>query len=81
MVGGYIGEKLSKTELKHTTAIKRLRAEKQEQEKSLADLQKKIEKTSADLVEANAKLMKAGETEKRSQGIVSFAMVYEMNGN
>ncbi|KAI9316092.1 TATA element modulatory factor 1 TATA binding-domain-containing protein [Dichotomocladium elegans] len=62
------GEKLSKIELKHTTAIKRLRAEKIEQEKSVAELQKKIEKTSSDLVEANGKLAKANETEKRLNG-------------
>ncbi|KAI9496034.1 hypothetical protein BDB00DRAFT_182067 [Zychaea mexicana] len=61
------GEKLSKTELKHMTAIKKLRAEKQEQEKNAAELQKKIDRTASDLIEANGKIMKANELEKRLQ--------------
>lgn len=66
----WIGEKLSKTELKHGNVIKRLRSEKQDMEKTIADLQKKVEKSSSDLVEANAKIMRISESERRLQGCV-----------
>ncbi|KAI8388500.1 uncharacterized protein BYT42DRAFT_543789 [Radiomyces spectabilis] len=65
------GEKLSKNELKHSNTIKKLRAEKNDQEKTITEMQKKIDKTSADLVDANAKYMKLSEGEKRLQESVS----------
>lgn len=64
-----IGEKLSKTELKQTTIIKKLRSEKQDLERTIAELQKKIEKSSSELVEANAKLIRVSESEKRLKGL------------
>ncbi|KAI8142120.1 hypothetical protein BJV82DRAFT_148186 [Fennellomyces sp. T-0311] len=71
-----IGEKLSKTELKHTTTIKKLRAEKQDHDRAVAELQKKIDRLSTDLVEANAKIIKATELEKRLQGLgVSYRLI------
>jgi hypothetical protein len=62
------GEALSKRELKHMNALKKLRAEKQESEKNLQDLQKKVEKGSADLVEANVKVVRMTESEKKANG-------------
>lgn len=62
------GEALSKRELKHMNALKKLRADKQEAEKSLQDLQKKIEKGSSDLIEANAKVARMTEVEKKNSG-------------
>jgi TATA element modulatory factor 1 DNA binding len=63
------GEALSKRELKHMNALKKLRAEKQESEKSIQDLQKKIEKGSSDLIEANAKVARMTEAEKKNSGM------------
>lgn len=63
-----IGEKLSKNELKQTTTIKRLRAEKQEIEKYMTELQKKLDKTISDLNESNTKSKRTMESEKRAQG-------------
>ncbi|CAO3696573.1 unnamed protein product [Umbelopsis ramanniana] len=60
------GEALSKRELKHMNALKKLRADKQESEKSLQDLQKKIDKGSSDLIEANAKVARMTEAEKKN---------------
>lgn len=65
------GEALSKRELKHMNALKKLRAEKQESEKSIQDLQKKVEKGSSDLVEANAKIARMTESEKKANGKLS----------
>ncbi|KAI8578862.1 hypothetical protein K450DRAFT_74085 [Umbelopsis ramanniana AG] len=63
------GEALSKRELKHMNALKKLRADKQESDKSVQDLQKKIEKGSSDLIEANAKVARMTETEKKNSGM------------
>ncbi|KAM3582828.1 hypothetical protein VKS41_004593 [Umbelopsis sp. WA50703] len=60
------GEALSKRELKHMNALKKLRAEKSESEKSHQELQKKIDKGASDLVEANAKIARMMESEKRN---------------
>ncbi|KAI8099541.1 uncharacterized protein BX664DRAFT_23516 [Halteromyces radiatus] len=62
------GEKLSKNELKQATTIKRLRTEKQDQDKSLADLQKKLDKINADLIDAATKSKRSSENEKRAKG-------------
>ncbi|KAI9286235.1 TATA element modulatory factor 1 DNA binding-domain-containing protein [Umbelopsis sp. AD052] len=64
------GEALSKRELKHMNALKKLRAEKQESERSVQDLQKKIEKGSSDLMEANVKVARMTEAEKKNSGII-----------
>ncbi|KAI7865877.1 hypothetical protein BDF14DRAFT_965243 [Spinellus fusiger] len=61
------GEKLSKNEFKHTTTIKKLRSEKIEVDKTVAEIQKKHEKSLLDLQEANAKITKTVEVEKRLQ--------------
>ena len=50
------------------SVIKKYRAEKQEFERNANELQKKIDRTSSDLVEANGKIIKANELEKRLQG-------------
>ncbi|ORZ09254.1 TATA element modulatory factor 1 TATA binding-domain-containing protein [Absidia repens] len=70
------GEKLSKNELKQTTTIKRLRTEKQDQDKTLTDIQKKLDKANADLVDITAKSKRASEGEKRAQD--SIKMLTEM---
>ncbi|KAI8884480.1 hypothetical protein K501DRAFT_332661 [Backusella circina FSU 941] len=66
------GEKLSKTELKHYTMIKKLRLEKTEQDKLVADLQKKLEKATTDLTESTQRGTKQTETEKRLQESVKL---------
>ena len=66
------GEKLSKTELKHSTTIKKLRQEKTEAEKSVADLTKKFEKATLDLSQASEKGTKQTETEKKLQESVKL---------
>lgn len=68
------GEALSKRELKHMNALKKLRADKQESEKSLQDLQKKIEKGSSDLIEANAKVARMTEAEKKNSGMYHISL-------
>ncbi|SAL97263.1 hypothetical protein [Absidia glauca] len=70
------GEKLSKNELKQANTIKRLRVEKQEQDKSLADTQKRLDKSNADLNDLTAKSKRSGESEKRAQE--SVKMLTEM---
>ena len=50
------------------SVIKKYRAEKQEFERNANELQKKIDRTSSDLVEANGKIIRANELEKRLQG-------------
>ncbi|CAO3613286.1 unnamed protein product [Cunninghamella echinulata] len=66
------GEKLSKNELKQATAIKRLRAEKQEIEKNMTELQKKHDKVNSDLNESNIKSKRTIEAEKRAQETVKM---------
>jgi hypothetical protein len=66
------GEKLSKIELKHSTTIKKLRLEKTEQDKTVADLQKKLEKATTDLTESTQKGTKHSENEKRLQESVKL---------
>lgn len=66
------GEKLSKVELKHSTTIKKLRAEKIEGDKTIADLTKKLEKATADLSRASEKGTKQGESEKKLQESVKL---------
>ncbi|KAI9303172.1 hypothetical protein BJ944DRAFT_241684 [Cunninghamella echinulata] len=66
------GEKLSKNELKQTTVIKRLRAEKQEIEKNMTELQKKHDKLNSDLNESNIKSKRTIEAEKRAQETVKM---------
>ncbi|ORX56844.1 hypothetical protein DM01DRAFT_330843, partial [Hesseltinella vesiculosa] len=61
------GEKLSKNELKQTTTIKRLRAEKQDVDKSLVDVQSRLDKATADLTDANAKVKSLTDSERRAQ--------------
>ncbi|KAL0075107.1 TATA element modulatory factor 1 TATA binding-domain-containing protein [Phycomyces blakesleeanus] len=63
------GEKLSKNELKHSTTIKKLRSEKAENDKLVAEMQKRQDKVVLDLMDANTKITKAAETEKRLQGM------------
>jgi hypothetical protein len=70
------GEALSKRELKHMNALKKLRADKQESEKSLQDLQKKIEKGSSDLIEANAKVARMTEAEKKNSGMYPISLFH-----
>ncbi|KAJ2963176.1 hypothetical protein NQZ79_g1836 [Umbelopsis isabellina] len=60
------GEALSKRELKHMNALKKLRAEKSESDKSQQELQKKIDKGASDLVEANAKIARMMESERKN---------------
>lgn len=62
------GEALSKRELKHMNALKKLRAEKLESDKSQQELQKKIDKGASDLVETNAKIARMMEAEKKNNG-------------
>ncbi|RUP50837.1 hypothetical protein BC936DRAFT_137512 [Jimgerdemannia flammicorona] len=62
------GEKLSKNELKHMTTIKKLRSEKTEAEKTITEMQKKVEKASGDQVETNGKLARMMETERKMNG-------------
>lgn len=64
----HAGEKLSKNELKHMTTIKKLRAEKTEVDKTIAEMQKKVDKASGDQVETNGKLAKMMEAEKKLNG-------------
>jgi chromosome segregation ATPase len=61
------GQKLSKTELKHMTAIKKLRAKSQESERATADVAKKmekLEKENSDLAER----LKAAEAAQKQVG-------------
>lgn len=62
------GEKLSKVELKHSNTIKRLRQEKAEQEKTMAELTKKWEKAT----QASEQAAKRVETERRLQDSVKL---------
>jgi hypothetical protein len=66
------GEKLSKVELKHSTTIKKLRQEKAEQEKAMAELTKKWEKAMQDGTQASEKAAKRVETERRLQDSVKL---------
>ncbi|CAO0792883.1 unnamed protein product [Mucor circinelloides] len=66
------GEKLSKVELKHSTTIKKLRLEKAETDKNVAELTKKLEKATADLSQASQKGTKQTENEKRLQESVKL---------
>lgn len=66
------GEKLSKVELKHSTTIKKLRLEKTETDKNVAELTKKLEKATADLSQASQKGTKQTENEKRLQESVKL---------
>ncbi|KAI9028865.1 hypothetical protein CLU79DRAFT_516298 [Phycomyces nitens] len=66
------GEKLSKNELKHTTTIKKLRSEKSENDKLVTEMQKRQDKVVLDLMDANTKISKAAETEKRLQESVKM---------
>ncbi|KAL1921986.1 uncharacterized protein VTP21DRAFT_10628 [Calcarisporiella thermophila] len=60
------GEKLSKNELKNLNTIKKLRAERTEQEKQMNDLQKRFEKLTSDHADLQSKLTRATEAEKRA---------------
>ncbi|KAG1453171.1 hypothetical protein G6F46_009666 [Rhizopus delemar] len=66
------GEKLSKVELKHSTTIKRLRQEKTEQEKAMAELTKRWEKATQEGTQAAEKAAKRAETERRLQESVQL---------
>ncbi|GAN03808.1 hypothetical protein MAM1_0049d03263 [Mucor ambiguus] len=66
------GEKLSKVELKHSTTIKKLRLEKIETDKNVAELTKKLEKATSDLSQASQKGTKQTENEKRLQESVKL---------
>lgn len=66
------GEKLSKVELKHSTTIKRLRQEKAEQEKAMAELTKRWEKATQEGTQAAEKVAKRAETERRLQESVQL---------
>lgn len=66
------GEKLSKVELKHSTTIKKLRLEKTEADKNIAELTKKLEKATSDLSQASQKGTKQTENEKRLQESVKL---------
>lgn len=66
------GEKLSKKELQHSTLIKKLRQEKVDGDKSIAELNKKLEKATIDLSQASEKGTKQSENEKRLQESVKL---------
>ncbi|KAK4520946.1 Valine--pyruvate aminotransferase [Mucor velutinosus] len=66
------GEKLSKVELKHSTTIKKLRLEKTEADKNIAELTKKLEKATSDLSQASQKGTKQTENERRLQESVKL---------
>lgn len=66
------GEKLSKVELRHSTTIKKLRLEKTEGDKTIADLTKKLEKSTLDLSQASEKGTKQTESEKKLQESVKL---------
>ncbi|KAL9537491.1 hypothetical protein MBANPS3_011736 [Mucor bainieri] len=66
------GEKLSKVELKHSTTIKKLRLEKTETDKNVAELTKKLEKATLELSQASQKGTKQTENEKRLQESVKL---------
>ncbi|KAI8342678.1 hypothetical protein BC941DRAFT_145864 [Chlamydoabsidia padenii] len=70
------GEKLSKNELKQANTIKKLRLEKQDQDKTLADTRKRLDKANADLNDVTSKSKRSGETEKRARE--SVKMLTEM---
>lgn len=55
-----------------------MRSEKQDLEKIVADLQKKVEKSSSELVEANVKMMRVSESEKRLQGFNSTLITWHI---
>ncbi|KAI9819954.1 MAG: hypothetical protein M1827_006524 [Pycnora praestabilis] len=59
------GQTLSKTELKHTTTIKKLRAKASEYEKALAEAKRKLEKAEKDARDAKEKAKRAEGAERR----------------
>lgn len=61
------GQKLSKTELKHMSAIKKLRAKLSENEQSAADLKRKLAKAEQSSKEQTERAMRAEAIEKSAQ--------------
>ncbi|KAI8806168.1 TATA element modulatory factor 1 TATA binding-domain-containing protein [Cladochytrium replicatum] len=59
------GEKLSKTELKSSTMIKKLRTRQTELEKEAKELQKKLDQSLAETAEVKERLARVADSEKR----------------
>lgn len=59
------GQKLSKTELKHMTTIKKLRSQTVATEKSMAEMKARADKAERDLANSQEKLKRAEAAEKR----------------